>query len=364
MTSLNDVKWKEFNFIDIFDIKCGFYNKKPPKETNGTIPFIGATDSNNGLTQFYSLNNIKNTPKADGMPNESIEKKLFDGNCICVTNNGSVGYAYYQVSSFTCTHDVNPLYLKNYKLTKNIAIFLISAIEKQRVCFAYARKWRPCRMKKSKILLPISKDNSPDWQYMENQIKNKEYELKDKYSKYIETRLKNIKKFSEEEKEWKEFKITDLFEIIKGNQNNMSSLKEGNLPLVSAKKFDNGYKAFVSPNNKNLFPENCLTLNNDGDGGAGISYYQPAKMLLDSHVTALIPKFKTANKYSLLYMSAAITKQKDKFGHGYSLNNARLSVFRFMLPVNKLGNPDYEYMENYMKYLEQQKLLKYIQYRN
>ena len=69
----------------------------------------------------------------------------------------------------------------------------------------------------------------------------------------------------------------------------MASLAVGHIPLVSAKKCDNGYKDFVMPNRKKLFQGNIITLNNDGDGGACIAYYQPYTMALDSHVTALIP---------------------------------------------------------------------------
>ena len=101
---------------------------------------------------------------------------MFPGNAICVTNNGSVGYAYYQQHEFTCTHDVNSLYLKSRILNKYIAMFLIRCIEQQRVCFAYARKWRPKRMVKSRLLLPIDETGNPDWTYMENYMRNVESE--------------------------------------------------------------------------------------------------------------------------------------------------------------------------------------------
>ena len=50
--------WKEYKYIDIFDIKKGFYNKKPEHTIDGNIPFIGATDSNNGVTEYYSIEDI------------------------------------------------------------------------------------------------------------------------------------------------------------------------------------------------------------------------------------------------------------------------------------------------------------------
>ena len=168
------VKWNTFNFADIFVIKKGFYNKKPPCYEDGTIPFIGASDSNNGFTGFTTYSTIEANSKVGYGKNEPIEQKIYEGNAICVTNNGSVGYAYYQQHSFTCTHDVNPLYLKDIKLNKHIAMFLISCIEKQRVCFAYARKWRPKRMVKSQLLLPVTIEGQPDWQFMENYMREME----------------------------------------------------------------------------------------------------------------------------------------------------------------------------------------------
>ena len=180
---LNDREWKEFYFIDIFDIKGGFYNKKPPIEEKGTIPFLGATENNNGITEFYSMKNIEKNSKTGSGVNEPLSKKIFQGNCICVTNNGSVGYAYYQVAKFTCSHDVNPLYLKHHKLNRYIALFLINAIEQQRVCFRYSRKWRPSRMVKSKIMLPINNDGNPDYAFMEQYIKAVMF---GKYKKYLE----------------------------------------------------------------------------------------------------------------------------------------------------------------------------------
>ncbi len=361
---LNNIEWAEFMFIDIFEIKNGFYNKKPNPSINGKIPFIGATQNNNGITEFYTFNDIESNSKVGHGKNEDINKKMFNGNCIAVTNNGSVGFAYYQKNRFTCSHDVNPLYLKNYELNEYIAKFLITAIEMQRVCFEYARKWRPKRMVKSKILLPVNKKGEPDYKLMEQYIKQNEQSQFDKIKEQINKKINEVKSYKKVEsinnKKWCEFNITDLFHFYKGDQNNMANIEKGQIPLVSAKKGDNGYKEFANQREKKLFKKNSLTLNNDGDGGAGISFYQPFDYLLDSHVTALYPKT-GLNKYVLLFISRCLTAQREKFGHGYSINNKRLKVFKFMLPIDKNGQPDYDYMENYIKKIQYEKLTKYIE---
>lgn len=180
----SDIEWKEFLFPDVFEIKNGFYNKKPISSGNGTIPFLGATQNNNGITEFYTISEIEQNSKIGYGKNEPLNKKIFKGNCIAVTNNGSVGFAYYQTADFTCSHDINPLYLKNKNLNHFIAKFLITAIEQQKVCFEYARKWRPMRMKKSKILLPVNSQDKPDFVYMENYMKTLEYEKLKQYLDY------------------------------------------------------------------------------------------------------------------------------------------------------------------------------------
>lgn len=158
-----------------------------------------------------------------------------------------------------------------------------------------------------------------------------------------------------EDKKWQDFYLMDFFRCEKGNQNNMAALSEGSIPLVSARKCDNGYKDFVAPNHKSLFDGGILTLNNDGDGGAGIAYYQPHKMALDSHVTALIPKLRLS-RFQLLFVAMCITKQRNRFGHGYSLNSNRLRSFKLMLPTAQNGLPDWLFMEEYMRLKERQLL--------
>ena len=154
---------------------------------------------------------------------------------------------------------------------------------------------------------------------------------------------------------WEAVLLSDLFTFDKGNQNNMGALQEGNIPLVSAKKCDNGYKAFISDNEKRLYAGHCITLNNDGDGGAGLAYYQPSQMALDSHVTALIPKV-PMSKHVMLFIARSISMQRSLFGHGRSINSARLRIFKLMLPVDENKNPDYVFMEVYMQAIEKRLL--------
>src|SRR5699024_7059835 len=87
-------EWEYFNYggdKGILQIVGGHYNKKPLSRESGEIPFIGASSMNYGITSWHD---------------RDLLDKIFDPNWICVTNNGSVGYAYYLDREFTCSHDV------------------------------------------------------------------------------------------------------------------------------------------------------------------------------------------------------------------------------------------------------------------
>ena len=100
---------------------------------------------------------------------------IVKGNVITVASNGCVGKSFYQEDDFIATGDVNILKLKNYKLNKYIALFLCTILEKERFKYNYGRKWGLNKIKNSKIKLPVTKDNKPDWDFMENYINQLPY---------------------------------------------------------------------------------------------------------------------------------------------------------------------------------------------
>lgn len=172
-------RWKTFKYggtNGIFEIKNGYYNKKPDQTEIGDVPFIGATIYNNGVTGYFSVFDIENTQKSEGSSPHDLSQKIFRGNCITVSNNGTdVGNAFYQEKDFTCSHDVNVLYLKRREWNKYIAIFICTLIQLEKYRWAYGRKWRPSRMPLSEIRLPVDKDGNPDFDFMEEYVKSLPY---------------------------------------------------------------------------------------------------------------------------------------------------------------------------------------------
>ncbi|MFZ2499583.1 restriction endonuclease subunit S [Methanosarcina sp.] len=172
-------KWKKFKYegnTGVFTIKGGYYNKKPEHTEKGNVPFIGAIGSSNGITDYYSLYDIENNHKDDRGINHPLSRKIFKGNSLTVVNNGaSVGCAFYQENDFTCSHDINVLYLKNREWNKYIALFISTLIQLEKYRWTYGRKWRPIRMRQSEIKLPVDSNGEIDWDFMENFIKGLPY---------------------------------------------------------------------------------------------------------------------------------------------------------------------------------------------
>ena len=119
---LNVDQWQTYRYRDIFDIKKGQRLTKA-NMVKGSIPFVGAIDSNNGYRQFV-----------DVAPNH-------EGNTISVNYNGSVAEAFYQPIPYFASDDVNVLYPR-FEMSALTAIFLCTLIRREKYRFNYGRKWK------------------------------------------------------------------------------------------------------------------------------------------------------------------------------------------------------------------------------
>ena len=156
MDKLSSVRWKPFVFSDIFTISSGKRLTKADMKV-GKRPFIGATDSNNGMTAW-----VDNT-------NESLDKLVLG-----VNYNGSVVETFFHPYECIFSDDVKRLHLKNGITSYHVMLFLKTMIIQQKVKFEYGYKFNEKRMQRQKILLPVAEDNSPDWQFMEEYMRKKE----------------------------------------------------------------------------------------------------------------------------------------------------------------------------------------------
>ncbi len=151
----NSSDWMPFRLDELFELKKGKRLTKA-NMTSGQVPFIGAIDKNNGYRQFIG------------------QKPIHEGNTISVNYNGSVAESFYQPEPFWASDDVNVLYPK-FTMNQYIGLFIASLIKLEKYRFNYGRKWHLERMSSSEIYLPVKKDKTPDYKFMENYIKTLDY---------------------------------------------------------------------------------------------------------------------------------------------------------------------------------------------
>lgn len=146
---LNISDWKEFKIGDIFEHKLGDISKISIE--NGDFPLISCSQFNNGIV--------------------GTTKNWKFENCISVATNGCCGKCFYHNYKFGASIDTMMLFNEN--LNQWNSIFILTILEKILMSkYTYGNKNKGNKTLNEIIKLP-TKNNLPDWEYMEKYIKNK-----------------------------------------------------------------------------------------------------------------------------------------------------------------------------------------------
>lgn len=354
MKTLKNVKWGEILFKDLFDIKPGVRLTKDDM-TEGLRPFIGATDSNNGITAFCGNTN-----------------KSLDSNCLGVNYNGSVVENFYHPYEALFSDDVKHMHLKSHKGNKYIYLFLKNLILKQKNKYQYGYKFNGERMLKQTLLTPIDDDGSPDFKFMEQYMRGIEKKLLKRYARYLEKKEVSLLGNSciEEGKidnteRWKQFKIGDLFTALRPVARSENNYSEGNIPFVASGAVNNGVTKFCKPNNDEK-PDRgyCITVS-PVDGSCHYHEYDfLGRGGAGSSVVILYPKEMMLSRNVALFIVKCISQTTiSKYCYGLMASKDRLLSDVFLLPATPDGTPDFKFMEQYMREKEQKLIHRYIEYR-
>ncbi|MDW5300487.1 MAG: restriction endonuclease subunit S [Sedimentibacter sp.] len=342
---LNTREWKEFFLTDIFlQIQRGKRLTKS-KQINGTIPYVSSTSFNNGVDNFIS--NKKNV------------RKFSD--CLSIANSGSVGSSFYQPFEFIASDHIT--HLKNDKMNKYIYLFIATMTNRFSEKYNFNREINDNRISRETIMLPIDKNNKPDWQFMEDYMIELEESKRADYLTFVENKLKNLK-FKEIEnleiKEWKEFSISELFTVkigtsIDGNKIDKNS---GETPYITRKETNNGLDGFIEDEEIKMtknYP--VITIGNE----TAQPFVQQYPFYTGTKVNVLKP-IKDLSENILFFISTCLRQQKSKYSYSFTINSTRLKKQTILLPINHKDEPDYEYMEQYIKNLMFKKYNQYLNY--
>lgn len=308
---------------ELFIVKYGInleLNKllKCKKSNYDSINFVSRTEKNNGISAFVKK-------RKDIIPNEA--------NTISVAAGGSVLASFYQPEPYYSGRD---LYVLNpiRKMTPVEMIYYSMCIQSNRYRYNYDRQ---ANKTLKNILVPseIPKEFSDVSMNEMNTIDNKSM-----ISKNIELNT-----------EMWEYFIYDtpskgIFKIEKGKRLTKKDQSDGVIPYVSSSSLNNGVDNYIG---NGFTDENCITF--ACYGSIGEVFYQNEKAWVSDNANVFYLRDKKLNPFIALFLVTVLRLEQYRFSYGMTGKKERLQNFKIKLPVDINGNPDWKFMEDYIKSL-------------
>ena len=218
------------------------------------------------------------------------------------------------------------------------------------------------RLKKQPIMLPVDDSGAPDFVYMENYVRAAEGKILQRYREYCRNCRPPLTIQSLNEKIWRPFFISDLFRLETGKSKGLNHLEEDEqgISYLGATNRNNGVLTFVKPVGNLIQRGNCIAFIRNGEGSVGYSIYKREDFIATSDITCGYADF--LNQYVGLFITTVADKVRGKYNFNYKRSDTRLKREKLMLPINDAGEPDFEYMENYIKNIEAEKYRRYLNY--
>lgn len=308
---------------DIFEIKYGVNLELNSLDIdrNG-IPFVARTAENNGVSAYVKpVNGINPNP----------------ANTISVSGGGSVCEAFLQKTPYYSGRDLFYLTPK-ISLSETQMLFYCACIRANKYKYNYGRQAN----KTLKDLLVPNVNEIPIWISQTNI--EKPIDAKPKAKSVIDLNMSN----------WKAFLYESLF-IITGTKTTpplvLKDISKGNYPYVTTQATNNGVENFYD---KYTEIGNVLTIDS---AVIGYCSYQKDNFLASDHVEKLIPKF-NMNQYIAMFLTTLINLEQYRYNYGRKCSQHRLKRAVIKLPTTLKGEPDWQFMESYIKSLPYSSALK------
>lgn len=333
MGKIDTSNWGEFRIGDLFDAYLSKDDIQPKNIKEGNIPLISSGKENNGIIAFISNDNAK----------------LWNEKTITVD---MFGKAFYQNKPYYCvSHGRVNILVPKFKITDNIGKYLTCVIESVTINkYKFTEMCTGKKLTADTIKLPIDSEGNPDWAYMESYMSNIKTTVSDSLTKLQSAKDSHNHKINTTD--WESFRIGDLFEIKRPKSRSEKNYTEGNVKYVSSGCVNNGVVKYLEPiNDEDLDKGKCITVS-PLDGS---SFWQADDFLGRGGSGASISMLynKNLNKYNSQFICSIIKRSADKFNYQDLLCGGNLKNLIIKLPVDLNSEPDWNYMEQYMKNIEE-----------
>lgn len=340
MGKIDTSEWKEFKlgYIMVGNKKQGHglfeivnsvaYHGKDVTETDSDdeINYITRSKFNNGLkARVVRLDKFKVNPA--GTISFGAENADF----------------FYQTEPYITGNKM--YYIDTTALSERACRFLKSIMEATFTAnYSFSDGMIPARIYDECIKLPSTLDGAPDWAYMESYMAN--IETKVTKSLTLLQAAKDVEKKKVDTREWGEFRVGELFIQERGKEKAPKQNELGDCPLIQETNNNNGFDRMVVPTK--IIKGNSITVS--------INYAQNVFYQADdfcASVNIAVLRNNHLNRYNSQFVCSVLRNAHQKFDYTSKISKELLNKETIMLPVDKTGQPDWAYMEEYMRKVEE-----------
>ena len=317
-------------FEDIQGYQASKFKITEDKINHDDIPYLRPSSNiNNLIVGYVSVNQL-------------VGVKIAKPNSILVSTNGQGSHSYSYVIPFSFITSNNACYLEEKKeLSLEEKMFYAKAITQNRYKFSYGRL--PVGNRLRNIVIP-SPDEIPSWVH--------EVEIPD-YSEVAKPYLDEPTPELNVE-EWKEFRLDELFEITRGRRITKRYISEntGIIPVIAGGEQNQGILGYMSESLKDefVFMDKCITVSAFGSTGS-VLFHDYSCYIDDKAIALQLRKGLPDNTFIMLFLTTLLQQEKYRYNYGRGVLVDRYKMHDIKLPATLEGNPDWEWMEKYMKTL-------------
>ncbi|MBK3560501.1 restriction endonuclease subunit S [Streptomyces sp. MBT56] len=298
---------------DLFEIEYGHslsLNKLTQTSPSEGVAFVSRTARNNGVSAW-----VEPVPELKPLPAGLMT--------VCLRSRNHALSTFIQPRPFYCGYHVFVM-RPRYEMTLQEKMWWSQCIEANRYRFNFGRQ---ANRSFSNIQVP---DEVPQWV--------REAAFPD-YQTSQPGALSSL-----HTEYWKEFSLSDIFHLQRGERFVQRDLKPGKTPYIRASALNNGVSSWVDM--APMFPGGTITISSNGS--VGESFYQPIPFVASDDIVTLTPKTKMSASACLFFVTVVLA-EKYRFNYGRKWFSNRMKDHKVRLPVNASGAPDWGFAAKYME---------------
>ena len=369
---------KEIRLGDLFVISNSKGVNANQVKFGGSYPYVTRTEKDNGIAGYIYADNLDKINPANTISFGQDTWTLF-----------------YQSEPYFTGNRVKILKLKdeNFKLTEEVALYLITAMKKVLVGLTWGTSKNEVNFENRTICLPVTSSGEIDWQYMQERIAELEQERIAELEHYLVASGLNDYELTEEDKsilatelfngddatelpsengcrkEARKFRVGDLFEVKtpvkKFNASSVEITDKIGHPYVVRSSTNNGIRGYINEDEKYLNEGNTFSFGQD----TATIFWQEKPFFTGDKIKILKPKF-ACNSEIANYIMNGIAMAFCYFSWGtQSFKVSVIEDAELLLPIqtdtanNPIINPentyhpegyipDWSFMEKYIRAVE------------